>query len=193
MFSNAYSDTFSNCGYTGHLARYRENLSCDSNLFLNFFCIIQILGYKSTVLREMNMSQLLMNSWKLFLLAGLMLLYRCCFAILCLIWLTFSLHNAQSGTISQILSLLFCSLKISKVNGPLGCCSVTEILIACSMMMFRSVLVSANLFLRCSLGFFIFVTYELCTFFVTLDNMRHLRKFILLWFLVHECLWICKH
>jgi hypothetical protein len=97
------------------------------------------------------MFQLLMNSWKLFLLAGLMLLYRCYFDILCFISLTFSLCEALSEIISQY--LYFCSLKISKVNGPLGCCSVTERLIACLMMMFRSVLISANSFLRFAVMF----------------------------------------
>jgi len=112
------------------------------------------------------MSQLLMNSWKLFLLAGQMLLYRYYFAILWFIWLTFSLRKAQSGTLSQIIMLSFCSLRTSKVNGPLGCCSVTERLIACLMMMFRSVLVCGNLFLRCSLGVFVLMRYVLCTSFV---------------------------
>ena len=67
MFINAYNDTYS------------DQIHCIKkicHIILTYFLVIQISGYKSTVSREMNMSQLLMNSWKLFLLAGQMLLYR---------------------------------------------------------------------------------------------------------------------
>ena len=121
MFINAYNDTYSDqihYNNNNNIAFFPKQVGVGQtdqihcikkicHVILTYFLVIQISGYKSTVLGETNMSQLLMNSWKLFLLAGQMLLYRYYFAILWFIWLTFSLHMAQSGIISQILMLVF--------------------------------------------------------------------------------------